>query len=161
MFDSEVDSPEKLRSQTFPESQPPPSSPSVKAFPSPAPLVFTPSKIPVDVQIPTSNVNDDVESFEEVLTAEVEVSEAVAEESIDAKGSDVKLKKNQKLNLKPRCCNCDAEMTLNHQCEALDSDGSWEDIESGEDSYPTLDLNSEDWAEKFTASIRSFHRSNP
>ena len=156
MFDSEVDSPEKLRSQTFPESQPPPSPPSVKAFPSPAPLLFTPSKIPVDVKIPTN----DVESFEEVLTVEVEVSEAVAEESFDAKGSDVKLKKDLKLDLKPRCCNCDAEMTLNHQCETSDSDGSWEDIESDEELYPTLDLNSEDWAEKFTASIQSFHESN-
>ena len=157
VFDSEVDSPEKLRSQIFPESQPPPSSPSVKAFPSPAPLVFTPSKILVDAKIPTSNVKDVVKSFE----VEVEVSEAAIEKSFVAKRSDINLKKDPGLNLKPKCCNCDAEMTPYHQCETSDSDGSWEDIESEEDSYPTIDLNSEDWAEKFTDSIRSFHGSNP
>ena len=52
-------------------------------------------------------------------------------------------------------------MTLDHQCETSDSDGNWEDIESEEDLYPTLDLNSEDWAEKFTDSIQTFHRSKP
>ena len=62
---------------------------------------------------------------------------------------------------KRKCCNCDAEMTPNHQCEIWDSDRNWEDIESEEDSYPTLDLNSEDWADKFTNSVRRFHGSNP
>ena len=158
----ELESPEKeiLRISPFPkspESQSPPSSPSVKAFPSPAPLVFTPSKILVDAKIPTSNVKDVVKSFE----VEVEVSEAAIEKSFVAKRSDINLKKDPGLNLKPKCCNCDAEMTPYHQCETSDSDGSWEDIESEEDSYPTIDLNSEDWAEKFTDSIRSFHGSNP
>ena len=81
MFDSEVDSPEKLRTQTFPESHPLPSSPSVKAVPPPALLVFTPSKIPVEVKIPTSNVNNVVESLEDVLSMEAEVSEAPAEKN--------------------------------------------------------------------------------
>ena len=42
--ESEVESPEKeiLRSPPCPESSPPPISPCVKGFPSPAPLVFTP-----------------------------------------------------------------------------------------------------------------------
>ena len=145
----EVDSPERelLRGQTSPEKSPPSSFPCVKAFPLPAPLVFTPLKIPVDVEIPTSNVSEVVESIEEVVTVEVEMSE--------------KLKKEPKQDLTPRCCNCDAAMTLDHQCETSDSDSNWEDIESEENSYPTLDLNSEDWAEKFTDSIRSFHGSNP
>ena len=29
------------------------------------------------------------------------------------------------------CLNCDAKMTLDHQCEADESDSSWEDIEEG------------------------------
>ena len=48
-------------------------------------------------------------------------------------------------------------MTCDHQCEAQDTDSSWEDIESElEDEqklYPTLDLDSEDWAENFSESI--------
>ena len=55
------------------------------------------------------------------------------------------------------CLNCDAEMTPDHQCETLDSDSNWEDVESEQDLYPTFDVNSEDWAEKFTNSIREFH----
>jgi len=51
-------------------------------------------------------------------------------------------------------------MTVHHQCEdilATDSEGNWEDIESEQDLYPTLDLESDDWADKFTNSIRRFH----
>ena len=59
---------------------------------------------------------------------------------------------------KSSCLNCEAEMKPDHQCEATDSDSSWEDVESDQD--PTLDLESEDWAEKFTNSIRSFHGLN-
>ena len=90
----------------------------------------------------------------EVLQA---ASVSVAEKNVKGiEESDGTLRKEQL-----RCCNCDAEMTLHHQCETSDSDGSWEDIESEEDLYPTLDLNSEDWAEKFTDSIQTFHRSKP
>ena len=60
---------------------------------------------------------------------------------------------SEKLN----CLNCDAEMSINHQCEANDSDSSWEDIENEEDLYPKLDVESDDWAEKFTNSIRDYH----
>ena len=59
---------------------------------------------------------------------------------------------------KSSCLNCEAEMKPDHQCDATDSDSSWEDVESDQD--PTLDLESEDWAEKFTNSIRSFHGLN-
>ena len=43
--DSEVESPEKEILRSSPESSPPPISPCVRGFPSPAPLVFTPSKV--------------------------------------------------------------------------------------------------------------------
>ena len=56
------------------------------------------------------------------------------------------------------CLNCDAKMTLDHQCEADESDTSWEDIENEQDLYPTLDVESDDWANKFTNSIRDWHR---
>ena len=52
-------------------------------------------------------------------------------------------------------------MTCDHQCEAQDTDSSWEDIESEQEDeqklYPTLDLDSEDWAENFSESIWRFH----
>ena len=56
--ESEVESPERemLRSQPCPENTPPPCSPCVKGFPSPAPLVFTPCKIPEEAEIQGSNV---------------------------------------------------------------------------------------------------------
>ena len=55
--ESEVESPERelLRSPTCPVNTPPPCSPCVKGFPSPAPLVFTPCKIPEVAEI-LSNV---------------------------------------------------------------------------------------------------------
>ena len=54
----EVESPERelLRSQLCPENTPPPCSPCVKGFPSPAPLVFTPCKIQEVAEISGSNV---------------------------------------------------------------------------------------------------------
>ena len=62
------------------------------------------------------------------------------------------------------CSNCDSKMTPEHQCEAIDSESNWEDYESEHDGlesegnlYPALDLDSEDWAERFTESIRRFH----
>ena len=41
--------------------------------------------------------------------------------------------------------------------EATDSDSNWEDIQNERDLYPTLDLESDDWADEFTNSIRRFH----
>ena len=52
-------------------------------------------------------------------------------------------------------------MTLDHQCEAVDSDSSWEDLESEEELYPTFDPDSKNWAEEFSNSIRRFHGSSP
>ena len=65
----------------------------------------------------------------------------------------------EKLSLK--CLNCDTEMTLDHQCEAVDSDSSWEDIENEQELYPTFDPDSENWAEEFTTSVQRFHGSSP
>ena len=68
----------------------------------------------------------------------------------------------EKLNL--NCLNCDSKMTPDHQCGVVetDSDSSWEDIESEQDEqlFPTLDPDSENWAEEFSNSIRKFHGSN-
>ena len=44
-------------------------------------------------------------------------------------------------------------MTPGHQCLSTDSESNWEDVES--------DVESEDWAEEFTNSIRRFHGLNP
>ena len=42
-----------------------------------------------------------------------------------------------------------------------DSDSDWETIEDCEsdfeNDFPTIDVNSEDWAEKFTKSVQRFH----
>ena len=65
------------------------------------------------------------------------------------------------LSEKARCLNCDVEMTIDHQCGDLNSDSDWEDVESDENMYPTIDLDCEDWADKFTASIHQFHEANP
>ena len=63
---------------------------------------------------------------------------------------------------KSRCLNCDARMTFDHQCQDMNSDGDWEDVESEEiDSFPTIDLDCEDWADKFSASIHRFHGVKP
>lgn len=43
----------------------------------------------------------------------------------------------------------------------LDSDSSWEDLESEEELYPTFDPDSKNWAEEFSNSIRRFHGSSP
>ena len=51
------------------------------------------------------------------------------------------------------CLNCEEEMTPGHQCVSTDSESNWEDVES--------DVQSEDWAEQFTNSIRRFHGLNP
>ena len=125
---SEVDSPERegLRSLSPPKNSPLPISPqNVKSFPPPAPLAFTPLMTKYETETHISESKD--ESIEEVaMDAEVLQAACVYAEknSVDDKG-------------KRKCCNCDAEMTLNHQCEIWDSDGNWKDFESEEDSYPT------------------------
>ena len=61
----------------------------------------------------------------------------------------------------PSCLNCGAEMTPHHQCDTTDSDSNWEDVENENDLYPTLECDSEDWAENFTNSIRAYHSISP
>ena len=102
VLETELESPEKLRSPPCPVNSPYPISSCVKGLPSPAPLVFTP--------VPSR---------------------------------------------KSRCLNCEAEMTVDHQCEATDSE--WEDIDNEQELYPTLEIDSEDWADRFTNSIRTYH----
>ena len=102
VLETELESPEKLRSPPCPVNSPYPISSRVKGLPSPAPLVFTP--------VPSR---------------------------------------------KSRCVNCEAEMTPDHQCEATDSE--WEDIDNEQELYPTLEIDSEDWADRFTNSIRTYH----
>ena len=61
----------------------------------------------------------------------------------------------------PSCLNCGAEMTPHHQCDTTDSDSNWEDVENENDLYPTLECDSEDWAENFTNNIRAYHGISP
>ena len=66
----------------------------------------------------------------------------------------------EEVSSESRCLNCDAEMTFDHQCDDMNSDSDWEDVDSDEkDIYPTIDLDCEDWADKFSASIHRFHGS--
>ena len=51
------------------------------------------------------------------------------------------------------CLNCEEEMTPGYQCESKDNESNWEDVDS--------DVESEDWAEEFTNSIRRFHGLKP
>ena len=135
--ENEVESPEKekevLRSHTSPKNLPSPSSPCVKGLPPPAPLAFTPPMVQEVIEIPE-------------LAEIVEVDEPAPVLEIVKEGVE-----------KPSCSNCDAEMTHDHQCETIESDSSWEDVENDQDLYPTLDVESEDWDEKFTNSIRRYH----
>ena len=73
-------------------------------------------------------------------------------------------------NPKYRVISCGPQKKISQrgECETVttDSDSNWEDIESEqdcedsvEDTYPTIDVNCEDWAEKFTNSIHKFHNS--
>ena len=89
-----------------------------------------------------------------VSAKEDEVVEKIVVENV------VEVEKDLKVQEGVSCCNCDAQMTLNHQCEAGESDSSWEDIENEQELYPTLDMESDDWAEKFTNNIRDYHGVN-
>ena len=167
--ESEIESPERevLRSFSFSENSPAPASPCLRDVPSPASLVFTPAQC--------VNCESGLEKLEEGPVQEgafeegAVVEEGALEEGVVVGKSDQEdvedqqgLSSNQESSL--ICSNCDARMTPEHQCEAMDSEGHWEDSESEHDDleseqilYPSLDLDSEDWAEKFTDSIRRFH----
>ena len=89
----------------------------------------------------------------------------------------VEVEKDLKVQERVSRWNCDSQTTPGHQCE-LESDkiedsvtakvveedesdeSDVESVKSEQDLYPTLDVDSDDWAEKFTNSIRRFHGSN-
>ena len=52
-------------------------------------------------------------------------------------------------------------MTLNHQGEVLNRNSDWEDDESDNNLYPTIDLDCEDWSDNFSDSIHQNHWANP
>ena len=147
--ESEGESPELLRSQPSPENSPSLiSPPSVKGFPPPAPLAFTPLK----------TLSETWEGFETPTAHQGVVCEVakVAEEDSDWE-TIVEDREIGSEDSRPSCLNCDAKMTLGHQCEVIESDGSLEDVEDEQDLYPTFDVTSDSWAEELTNSIRRFH----
>ena len=149
--ESECESPETelLRSQPSPENSPSLiSPPSVKDFPPPAPLAFTPLK----------TLSETWEGFETPTAHQGVVCEVakVAEEDSDWE-TIVEDREIGSEDSRPSCLNCDARMTLGHQCEVIESDGSLEDVEDEQDLYPTFDVTSDSWAEELTNSIRRFH----
>ena len=133
-----------LRDFSVSGSSPALASPCLGDIPSPVSLVFTPA-LAQDVEN-----ESDWEKLEEDLG------------KVEKREEEKKRRNEQESSL--ICSNCDARMTPEHQCKAMDSEGNWEDSESEHDDleseqilYPSLDLDSEDWAEKFTDSIRRFH----
>ena len=126
---------EQLRTQPTPLKFPSPSSPLVLGFPPPAPLLFTPPKIQEGFETPVSQSGENVVEVEKVskeTAKEVEVEVAkVAEQDSDWE-------------------------TIIEDCERC----SEIDSETGsENEFPAIDVDCENWAEKYTTSIRRFHSS--
>ena len=141
----------------------------MKGFPPPAPLAFTPPKIQEGFEIPVAQSVEGVEGEKVLVSAkEDEVVEKIVVENVAEVEKDLKVQEGVS------CCNCDAQMTPGHQCE-LESDkiedsvtakvveedesdeqdsDDWADESDEQDLYPTLDVDSDDWAE-----IRRFHGS--
>jgi len=131
------ESPERelLRTRSTPLKFPSPSSPRVKGFPPPAPLVFTPPKIQEGFETPVTQSGENIVEVEKVskeTAKEVEVEVAkVAEQDSDWE-------------------------TIIEDCERC----SEIDSETGsENEFPAIDVDCENWAEKYTTSIRRFHSS--
>ena len=124
---------EQLRTQPTPSKFPSPSSPLVLGFPPPAPLLFTPPKIQEGFETPVSQSGENVVEVEKVskeTAKEVEVAK-VAEQDSDWE-------------------------TIIEDCERC----SEIDSETGsENEFPAIDVDCENWAEKYTTSIRRFHSS--
>ena len=125
--ESEVESPERelLRSQTCPENIPPPCSPCVKGFPSPAPLVFTPCKIPEAAEI-LSNVKVPPSTAEgsviKCLNCDGHMGAShQCEDSSSPKETVVQRSRTIK-NLQKFCSGCDIfyKYATDHQCETGD-----------------------------------------
>ena len=128
--ENEVESPEKelLRSQPCPENTPPPSSPCVRGFPSPAPLVFTPCKVESEETAKEVEVESEVELESEVEVESEKTAKEVEVAKVDEQDSDWE--------------------TIIEDCE-----------KGSEIEFPAIDEDCENWAEKYTTSIRRFHNS--
>ena len=136
--ENEVESPEKelLRSQPCPENTPPPCSPCVRGFPSPAPLVFTPCKVESEETAKEVEVESEVELESEVEVESEKTAKEVEVAKVDEQDSDWE--------------------TIIEDCEK----GSEIDSEAGSEiEFPAIDEDCENWAEKYTTSIRRFHNS--
>ena len=137
--ESEVESPEKelLRNNFSPENFPSPtiSPPNVKGFSSPAPLAFTPlSLTSAEVDIARSDFLVSAKAVEvEPVNVDqlVKVCEAIEEVKVAQEESDWETIK--------------------------DSENDCETIEDSENDFPAIDVNCEDWAEKYTESVHRFH----
>ena len=102
----------------------------MKGFPPPAPLAFTPPKIQEGFEIPVAQSK--VVEVEKVLKEDY--AEVVEQDS-------------------------DWE-TIIEDCEKGSETGSKIDSETGsENEFPAIDVDCENWAEKYTISIRRFHSS--
>ena len=134
--ESEIESPEKevLRSQPSPEKALSPTSPSgVKGFPPPAPLAFTPAKLQVDIVNPASESREDGPQW--------------TSGGIFHLGPIPTVKVKSGLVV-PQVIREDSDWETIDECE-----------NDFENDFPTIDVNCENWAEKFTESIQRFHNS--
>ena len=121
--ESEVESPERelLRSQTCPENTPPPCSPGVKGFPSPAPLVFTPCKIPeaAEILIPPSTAEG---SVIKCLNCDGHMGASHQCEDLSSPKETVVQRSRTIKNLQKFCSGCDIfyKYGTDHQCKTGD-----------------------------------------
>ena len=119
------ESPEKeaLRSQSSPENSLSPLSPqSVKSFPSPAPLIFTPTKISEEAEIPIeksvncSNCEEPMSPTHQCcVTAPCTPSLARPPAGVNVTFSDGR---SQRLNMMKFCNNCDTLYPLATGCQS-------------------------------------------
>ena len=116
-LESEVESPERelLRSRDFPENPLPISPPSVKGFPPPAPLVFSPSKFNVGSEIHANDVTEiaedkttstskaaNIEKVESVENVEVDKVFETAKETVEEKEVQDTLSEEKRAEMKVR-----------------------------------------------------------
>ena len=125
LCENEVESPEKeaLRSQSSPENSLSPFSPqSVKRFPSPAPLIFTPTKINEEAEIPDeksvncSNCDEPMSSTHQCcVTTPCKPSMTRPPGGVNVTFSDGR---SQRLNMMKFCNNCDTLYPLATGCQS-------------------------------------------
>ena len=154
--ESEVESPEKevLRSPPFPENSPAPLSPCSKSIPSPTHLVFTPVPQEDDVESPEKEVLRSPPFPENSPAALSPCSKSIPSPThlvfTPVPQEDVEDVENESEHVENERDPEDVE--TESDLEKSD-ESNWEDVES--------DVESEDWAEEFTNSIRRFHGLNP